>query len=218
MLFFRLFSTTFAGVSSQWVDVVQVIAILTLIISNITAVYQHSVKRMLAFSSIGHAGYMLIALVALSETSSGAVLYYILSYSAASIAAFAVLHNVAFENENATTDAFNGLAKRNPLLAFVMTIALLSMAGIPPLSGFFAKYYLFTVAFESGFLGLVMLAVITSLIGIYYYFRIIIAMYLKSSDTLSSFEIPALHKVVMIVCLALVLALGIFPDYIINLI
>lgn len=216
--FFRLFSTVFAGVTDQWVNVVQVITILTLIISNVTAVYQYSVKRMLAFSSIGHAGYMLMALVALNDTSSGAVLYYIISYSMASIAAFAVLHNVAFENENATTDSFNGLAKRNPFLAFVMTVSLLSMAGIPPLSGFFAKYYLFTVAFQSGFLGLVLLAVVTSLIGVYYYFRIIIAMYLKSTETPTEITVPFLHKVVMVITILAVIILGLFPDFVINLI
>jgi len=216
--FFRLFYTAFKPVSPQWVDVVQVITILTLIVSNVTAVYQHSVKRILAYSSVAHAGYMLITLVALTETSSGAILYYVVSYSVASIAAFTVLHNVAFENENAIVDSFNGLSKRNPFLAFAMAVALLSLAGIPPLAGFFAKYYIFNVAFQSGHLGLVLLAVITSLIGIYYYFRIIIAMYLKTSETTNAIEIPFINRILLVICLSLSLLLGVFPEMIFNLI
>jgi NADH-quinone oxidoreductase subunit N len=216
--FFRLFATCFVPVSSQWVDVVQVITILTLIVSNVAAVYQNSVKRMLAFSSVAHAGYLLITLVALNSVSSGAILYYVISYAVASLGAFSVLHNVAFENENASVEAFNGLGKRNPFIAFVMTIALLSLAGIPPLAGFFAKYYIFTVAYQSGYLGLIFLAVITSLIGVYYYFRIIIAMYLKSSDSLAPMQIPLLQKILMVICLLLSILLGIFPDLVIELI
>jgi NADH-quinone oxidoreductase subunit N len=216
--FFRLFATSFASVSSQWIDVVQVISILTLLVSNITAVYQISVKRMLAFSSVAHAGYMLIALVSLNDISDSAILYYVLSYAVASIAAFAVLHNVAMTNENASVDSFNGLAKRNPFLSFVMTVALLSLAGIPPLAGFFAKYYIFTVAFQSGHIAIVLIAVLTSLIGIYYYFRIIIAMYLKSSEVLTPVPVSLLHKITMIICMLASIVLGIFPDLIIKLI
>lgn len=216
--FFRLFATCFASVSHEWVNIVQVIAILTLLVSNITAVYQNSVKRMLAFSSIAHAGYLLITLVALNDTSSSAILYYVISYATASLGAFAVLHNVAFENENASAESFNGLSKRNPFHAFVMTVALLSLAGIPPLAGFFAKYYIFTVAFESGFIGIVLLAVVTSLIGIYYYFRIIIAMYLKAPDTTAPIPVTTMHNVMLMICMLASIILGLFPDLIIQLI
>ena len=217
--FFRLFYMSFRNVAPQWVDVVQVITILTLIVSNVTAVYQYSVKRILAYSSVAHAGYMLIALVALTEFSAGAVFYYVVAYSIASIAAFTVLHNVSLENdENAIVDSFNGLAKRNPFLAFTMTVALLSLAGIPPLAGFFAKYYIFTVAFQSGYIGLVFLAIITSLIGIYYYFRVIIAMYLKSSEKTDAVRVPVLNQILLVICLVLSIALGILPDLLIGLI
>lgn len=216
--FFRLFATCFAPVSPQWVDVLQVITVLTLVVSNVTAVYQYSVKRILAYSSVAHAGYMLIALVALSDVSAGAIFYYVCAYAVGSIAAFAVLHNVNGNNETAIVDSFNGLAKRNPFLAFCMAVSLLSLAGIPPMAGFFGKYYIFTVAFQQGFTGLVFLAIIMSLIGIYYYFRIIIAMYLKSSDKTTAFEVPAMHKAVLVICLVVTIALGIFPDLLIDLI
>jgi NADH-quinone oxidoreductase subunit N len=216
--FFRLFSTCFGPVAPQWVDVLTVITILTLIVSNVTAVYQHSVKRILAYSSVAHAGYMLIMLVSLSDHSAGAIFYYVVAYSVASIGAFTVLHNVASESDHAIVDSFNGLAKRNPFLAFTMAVSLLSLAGIPPLAGFFGKYYIFTVAFEAGHLGLVFLAIITSLIGIYYYFRVIIAMYLKSSDKTNAIQVPALNQLLLVVCLILSVLLGIFPDLLIGLV
>jgi NADH-quinone oxidoreductase subunit N len=216
--FFKLFYISFKPVAPQWVDVVQVITALTLVVSNVTAVYQHSVKRILAYSSVAHAGYMLITLVSLSDISAGAIFYYVLAYSVASIAAFTVLHNVAFERENAIVDSFNGLAKRNPFLAFTMTVALLSLAGIPPLAGFFAKYYIFTVAFQSGHIGLVFLAIITSLVGIYYYFRVIIAMYLKSTEKTEAVQVPVLNQILLVICLVLSIAMGIFPEFLVGLI
>lgn len=216
--FFRLFSACFAGVYGEWVDVVQIVTVLTLLVSNITAVYQHSVKRMLAYSSVAHAGYLLIALVAMNEISASAILYYVVAYSAATITAFTVLHNVDTESENAVVDSFNGLARRNPYLAFCMAIAMLSLAGIPPLAGFFAKYYLFTAAFESGRVALVLLAVVTSLIGIYYYFRIIIAMYLKSTEKGVIIQVPGRHTVILAICVLLSLVFGVFPGLLVGLI
>lgn len=216
--FFRLFSTCFSTVSDEWVDVVQVITVLTLLVSNITAVYQHSVKRMLAYSSVAHAGYLLISLVAMNDISASAILYYVVAYAAATITAFTVLHNVESDYENAVVDSFNGLAKRNPYLAFCMGISLLSLAGIPPLAGFFAKYYLFTVAFHSGFIGLVLLAVVTSLIGVYYYFRIIIAMYLKSTEKAVIIQVPLRHTVILAICVLLSMVFGVFPDLLVGLI
>ena len=216
--FYRLFSTCFAPVYNEWVDVIQLLTILTLLVGNITAVYQHSVKRLLAYSSVSHAGYLLISLVAMNEISASAILYYVVAYALATITAFAVLHNVETHQENAVIDSFNGLAKRNPFLAFCMAISMLSLAGIPPLAGFFGKYYIFTVAYESGYIGIVLLAVITSLIGIYYYFRIIIAMYLKSSEKAAIIKVPVRHKVVLAVAVLLSIVFGVFPDLLVGLI
>ena len=216
--FYRLFSTCFSSVYSEWVGAVQVIAILTLLVSNITAVYQHSVKRMLAYSSVSHAGYLLITLVGMNQISTGAILYYVIAYAVATITAFTVLHNVELKDENAVIDSFNGLAKRNPYLAFCMGISLLSLAGIPPLAGFFAKYYVFSVAFESGYIALVLVAVLASLIGIYYYFRIIIAMYLKSTEKGVIIEVPVRHTVILAICVLLSIVFGVFPDLLVGLI
>ncbi len=216
--FYRLFSICFSTVSNEWVDVVQVLAILTLLVSNVTAVYQHSVKRMLAYSSVSHAGYLLISLVALNTISASAILYYVIAYALATIAAFTVLHNIEAADENAVIDSFNGLVKRNPYLAFCMAISMLSLAGIPPLAGFFAKYYIFTVAFKSGYIGLVMLAVVTSLIGIYYYFRIIIAMYLKSTEKTGVIRVPLRHSIIFAITLLLMVIFGVFPELLVGLV
>lgn len=216
--FYRLFSTCFGGVYEEWAMILQVITILTLLVSNITAVYQHSVKRLLAYSSVSHAGYLLISLVALNEISASAILYYVVVYAAATITAFAVLRCVESKEENAVIDSFNGLAKRNPFLAFCMAISMLSLAGIPPLAGFFGKYYLFTVAFESGYIGLVLVAVLTSVIGIYYYFRLIIAVYLKSSEKNVIIPVPARQIAVLAICVLVTIVLGVFPDLLVGLI
>ncbi len=216
--FFKLFSTCFAPVYDQWVNIVQIITVLTLVVSNITAVHQHSVKRLLAYSSVAHAGYLLISLVAMNDISASAILYYVVAYSVATITAFTVLHNVEGEDQNAVIDSFNGLAKRNPYLAFCMGISLLSLAGIPPLAGFFGKYYLFTVAFQSGYVWLVLVAVVTSLIGIYYYFRIIIAMYLKSTEKGVIIQVPVRHTAILAASVLLTILFGVFPELLVGLI
>lgn len=214
--FLRLFSTSFASVNDTWVNIVWVMAALTLLVGNITAVMQTSTKRMLAYSSVAHAGYMLLALLAGNSYSSSAILFYTTAYSIGSIATFCILNIVTNAKGNDTVDSFNGLGKSNPFLAFVMTITLLSLAGIPPTAGFFAKYYIFTAAFQSGFTGLVLIAIIASLVGVYYYFRIIIAMYFKEI-TDETITIKINHKILLITVAIAIIALGLFPDFIIRL-
>lgn len=214
--FLRLFYTSFVSVSELWVSVIWIMAALTLLTGNITAVFQTSAKRMLAYSSVAHAGYMLLALLAGNIYSNSAILYYAAAYSIGSIGTFCILYIVTMAKGNDSIDSFNGLAKSNPLLAFVMTVVLLSLAGIPPTAGFFAKYYIFTSAFQSGYTGLVLIAILASLIGVYYYFRIIIAMYFKdgSKETIS---IQLNHKLVLIIVAVTTILLGLAPDFIIGL-
>lgn len=214
--FLRLFSTCFSEVNSTWVSVVWVMAALTLLVGNITAVLQISTKRMLAYSSVAHAGYMLLALLAGNQYSNSAILFYATAYSIGSIATFCIVHIVSTAKGNDVVDSFNGLGKTNPLLAFVMTVALLSLAGIPPTAGFFAKYYIFTAAFQAGYSGLVLIAIIASLIGVYYYFRIIIAMYFKE-NTGAEIPVQSNHKFLLILVAIATIALGLFPDFIIRL-
>ncbi|MGQ0829779.1 MAG: NADH-quinone oxidoreductase subunit N [Bacteroidota bacterium] len=214
--FLRLFLTCFAEVSGAWVNIVWVMTALTLLIGNITAVLQTSTKRILAYSSVAHAGYMLLALLAGNEYSNSAILFYATAYSIGSIATFCIVNIISTVRSSDGVDSFNGLGKSNPLLAFVMTVALLSLAGIPPTAGFFAKYYIFTAAFHAGYASLVLIAILASLIGVYYYFRIIIAMYFKESVD-QEISVQSSHKLLLIVVAIATIALGLFPDCIIKL-
>ena len=214
--FLRLFSTSFVSVGNSWHHVLWVIAALTLLVGNITAVMQTSTKRMLAYSSVAHAGYMLLGLLAGNSFSNSAILMYAAAYSIASIGTFCIISIIDKAKETDAVEAFNGLAKSNPFLAGVMTIVLLSLAGIPPTAGFFAKYYIFTAAFLAGNVGLVFIAIIASLVGVYYYFRIIISMYFKEGSK-EKIELTGNHMALLIVVTLATIALGLFPDCLIGL-
>lgn len=215
--FYRIFSLCFGSVQETWVAALQVIVVLTLVIANVTAVYQNSVKRMLAYSSVGHVGYILLGFMADSRAAAGVIFYYLAAYAVSSIAAFTILYTLEQKRPNVTIDDFNGLYKRRPLLAVAMTIALLSLAGIPPLPGFFGKYMVFALAIQNGYTGLVILAIVTSLIGVYYYFRVIIAMFFKEPVGGEIETEPSLTSLVYVL-VVLSLALGIFPDALLYLI
>ncbi len=216
--FYRVFSFAFAEIESSWLIMIEVVCVATLVVANVTAVYQNDVKRMLAYSSVGHVGYILLGFLADPITSSSLVLYYLSSYAVSSLAAFAVLGIIEREREQGllSIESFNGLFKRNPFVAVAMTLALLSLAGIPPLPGFFGKYMVFALALENGFTGLVIVAVITSLIGAYYYFRIIIAMFMKEAVT-TPVKLSTSAKVLASLLIVVTLILGIFPDWLISL-
>ncbi len=191
-----------------------VLTVLTLVIANVTAVYQLSVKRMLAYSSVGHAGYLLLAMASRGTQIGNTTLYYLAAYSIATLAAFTVLFMVE-QQGTLSVEGFNGLFKRNPFVAFAMTVALLSLAGIPPLAGFLGKYMIFSVAIASGYLNLVILGVLTSLIGVFYYFRVIIAIYFRDpAEHGAPLLTPAPTKILLGLLMAALLVLGVFPDLI----
>lgn len=215
--FFRLFSTCFAGAAAQWTTVLWWFVVLTLLVGNLSALRQFSVKRMLAYSSIAHAGYIAIAIVAsVNTTSAQAILYYTLTYSIASITAFTVLYIVERNTGRNDFGAFEGMAKNNPFLALVTTIAMLSLAGIPPTAGFFGKYYIFLTALYSHNTQLVIIAVIAALIGVYYYFRVIVSMYFKPEKSDIPASIGSLHQIVLFITTLLTILLGIFPDWVLR--
>ena len=172
---------------------------------------------MLAYSSVGHVGYILLAFMSHNSASAATIFYYLAAYSAASIAAFTILHSLERNNQSITIEYFNGLFKRNPLLALGMTFALLSLAGIPPLPGFFGKYMVFALAIENGNTGLVVLAVVTSLIGVYYYFRILIAMFFKEPQG-ENIIITISLRLLVVLLIAISTGLGIFPDSLLDVI
>lgn len=213
--FMRLFMISFAGVSDTWTNILVVVVAASLVIANITAAVQTNVKRVLAYSSISHAAFMLMVILAnvRSNLSVNAILYYSLAYSIGSITAFGVLNSVtAYGKES--FDEFNGLAKRNPLLALCMTVAMLSLAGIPITAGFFAKYFVFTAMMTTSFKWLLILAVLTSAVGVYYYFKVIIAMYFRQADHHDPIKVPATSTFVIVLTAIITLVIGIVPGYV----
>lgn len=214
---YRFFTHTFYGIHGVWETTIWVLAALTILIGNLTGVYQPNLKRMLAYSSISHSGYMLLAVVAFSPLSDNALLLYTLTYSIATIMAFGILILVREAIGNDYFSSMNGMAKNNPVEAFCLTIAMLSLAGIPPLGGFMAKYFLFTTALGEGILWLVLIAVAGSAISVAYYFKPIVAMYLKENEgiRLSSGLSFRIHLLFLTLLLILI---GVMPFLVIGLI
>ncbi|MDI9882608.1 NADH-quinone oxidoreductase subunit N [Flectobacillus longus] len=220
---YRLLSISFPAVYGLWGNPLVYITCLTLFIGNITAVYQQSFKRMLAYSSISHAGYLLITVLAKTPTTNSSILFYSLAYSIATISAFAVLMVVSeAQSKSGKPDesftALNGLATNNPFLAFVLTVSMLSLAGIPLTAGFFGKFFIFADAFSnvsSLFKTIAVVAILMSTVGIYYYFKPIIAAYLKKGD-LEKIELSPIYKLTLIITTALTILLGIAPDLVKN--
>jgi NADH-quinone oxidoreductase subunit N len=215
--FLRLFSICFAPLADFWTPSLLVITIITLFIGNITALYQHNFKRMLAFSSISHVGYMLFAIVALGAASANAVFVYASAYSIASIIAFGVLMLVQQQSGSSSFDNFNGLGKSNPFLAFVLTISMLSLAGIPLTAGFIGKFFMFSRALSQYQVWLTVLAVINAIISIFYYFRVIIAMCFNREER-AAISIPANVSFVLGVAALATIVIGIYPGFIAHLI
>lgn len=215
--FLRLFADAFAPLHEFWVAPLMVIVCLTLFIGNVTALFQKNFKRMLAYSSISHAGYLLFSLIVLTKNSGNNVLVYAAAYTFASIIAFAVLILVKQKTGSDSFESFNGLAKRNPLVALCLTIAMLSLAGIPLTAGFIGKYLMFLNIMTEYKTLLVAFAILNALVGFYYYFRVIVAMWFKDGVE-TELSTPSQYKVVLLVSVAITLVLGIYPAIILNLI
>lgn len=210
--FMRLFLVCFGEISGLWTGILAVVVALSLIIANFSAAMQNGVKRMLAYSSISHAGFMLMVIMAnvRSNISLDAIIYYSLAYSIGSITSFGILYSVTRKG-NETIGAFNGLAKRNPFMAVCMTISMLSLAGIPITAGFFAKYFVFTTVIGTQYQWLLILAVLTSAVGAYYYLKVIIAMFFKDQEEVSPVAMEGANKAVIVITTALTLVIGIAP-------
>ncbi len=216
---YRLFAGPFAELYDSWSMAVGGMLVLTVLVGNITAALQDDVKRTLAYSSIAHAGYLLLAILAIRTQDAHAITYYVATYSIASLSVFFILLYVSLPNNlNTSIRVFNGLGKRSPILAALMTLALLSLAGIPPTAGFIGKYMLFVNAVKDGHLWFVLVAVVGSIISVFYYFKIISAMYLKDADDdINEANIPTLQLVVLVVLGVLTILLGLLPTLVTNL-
>jgi NADH-quinone oxidoreductase subunit N len=210
--FIRLFDDGFSGLQPQWKLLVAIMIAATLFIGNLTAIFQQSVKRMLAYSSIAQAGFMMLALLAMNTTAKEGILLYTSAYSLATIGIFAILIKLS----DYTFDGFNGFAKHHPLLAATNTVFLLSLAGIPLTAGFISKFYMLKAAIESGqYIWLVITALIMAAISIYYYFRVIQAMYFKDGPA-QIINVTPVFKYTLVVLAALIIILGVFPGLLIR--
>jgi len=214
----RLFAQCFAAVSEFWIPIFIAIAILTLFIGNISAFVQSSFKRMLAYSSISHAGYLLFALIAMGASSANGILIYITAYSLATVTAFAALIVVKKATGSDHIESFNGLAKRNPILALLLSIAMLSLAGIPLTAGFIGKFLMFSAVMKEYHIILLILAVINAAIAVCYYLRVVVAMYFKSQEESKAVPIALNYQAVFVILTLLTLLLGLYPNCILDLI
>lgn len=213
--FVRLFENAFGVVQPQWQNLIVMITAATLLLGNLTAVFQQSVKRMLAYSSIAQAGFMLFALFALNAVAKEGLILYAAAYSLATIGIFAILIRMS----DYTVDGFNGLGKLQPVLAATATVFLLSLTGIPLTAGFQSKFYMLIAAVKNGHqFWLVIFAVLCAAISAYYYFRIIQAMYFKepNADAQTSWDITLGFKILLVIVAALIILLGIYPQLLLD--
>ncbi|MGC8750075.1 NADH-quinone oxidoreductase subunit N [Hydrotalea sp.] len=212
--FIRLFDNKYVELGLSWRIILPLVIIATLLVGNITAIFQQSVKRMMAYSSIAQAGFMLFAVFAENDMAKEGILIYTVAYSVATIGIFAILEKM----EDISLAGYNGLAKKHPLLAATNTIFLLSLTGIPLTAGFFAKYYMLLSVIKYGgstVTWLVIVAVIFAAISAYYYFRVIQAMYFKTGNA----EVRSYNKgfcFMLVILAAITILIGIFPTIILN--
>lgn len=205
--FMRLFSDAFKDIGNEWKLTIAIIVAVTLFIGNITAVFQQSVKRMLAYSSIAQAGFMMLAVYSLTAEAKEGLILYGAAYSLATIGIFAVL----IKMKDYTFEGFNGFARQQPLVAATLVIFLLSLAGIPLTAGFLAKFFMLKATVASGNVWLAVFAVLMAAVSVYYYFRLIQAMYFKEGHIVA-IEVSSIFKITLVGVAALTLVLGIYPN------
>ncbi len=212
--FVRVFLTTFDGLAGEWVPVLWVIAVLTMFVGNVAAIRQDDIKRMLAYSSIAHAGYLVVALVAHSPRGTAAFLYYLAAYTLMTLGAFGVvvvLGERGEENASISRD-WAGLAYSHPLLGAAMALFMFSLTGIPPTAGFVGKFSIFSAAVEAGYASLAVLMVVASVISAYYYLKVVVAMYMRSEERAPiPGRVPWMAAAALLIAFVGVLGLGIFP-------
>ncbi|MEE2754279.1 MAG: NADH-quinone oxidoreductase subunit N [Candidatus Latescibacterota bacterium] len=178
--FFRILFVSFRGLSDDWSGAIWVLAALTMTVGNLGALSQRNIKRMLAYSSVAHAGYVLVALAAANEKGITGGLFYLFSYTFMSIGAFAIVVVVGKRGEeNLEISSYAGLGFRQPALGLAMTLFMISLAGLPPTAGFFGKFYIFSGAIESSLVGLTIIGVLNSLVSVYFYLGVVVSMYMR---------------------------------------
>ena len=218
-VFLRIFMGAFEPIGSGWEPLVWLSALISMTIGNFAALTQSNVKRLLAYSSIAHAGYVLVALAARSETGTAAAMFYLAAYALMNIGAFAVVTHLSGKGERfLSVDDFSGLAARQPFTAALLTIFLLSMIGVPLTGGFFGKFYIFKAALQSHLVWLTVLGLLNSAVAAYYYLRILVVMYMHEPSEAATLAEPlgAGMKAALVLPALGTFFLGVAPSAVLN--
>jgi NADH-quinone oxidoreductase subunit N len=216
--FFRVFVEAFPELAPSWEMLLTIVAVLSMFFGNLGAIMQTNIKRMLAFSSISHAGFLIMAIIAKSSLAASSLLFYMLAYAFTTFGIFGIIVLMGRKGEeNLEIKNYSGLAYKHPVLALSMTVLLFSLAGLPPFAGFIAKFYLFSAAMKEGLVTLVIIAVLNSAISFYYYLKVIIFMYMKEQEAEFKIALAPLTLFVIVIGVLGTLGLGIFPNSIIAL-
>jgi len=216
--FARVFLSAFEPLKAEWGPAVWAIAAATMIVGTMAGVTQSSVKRMLAYSSIAHGGYLLVALLAGNDVGKGALLFYLLAYAVSNLGAFGVI--VLLDNADRPNDRvrdYAGLWQDHPVLAALMTVFLLSLGGFPPLAGFIGKWYVFSAAVKAGYVWLAVIGVLTSVVAVFFYLRIVVMMYMTPENQPARFPpVPRIAGLALAISAVLVFYLGILPTRVLD--
>ncbi len=208
-IFTILLFQVFHHLVPMWRDLLYIIAILTMTVGNLFALRQQNLKRFLAFSSIAQAGFILLGIIDGSSLGMTTVIYFVLIYIFSNLAAFGVVSAISIQSGKENMDEYNGLYLTNPKLSLVMMLALFSLAGIPPVAGFFGKFFLFTAAAHQGYFWLVLIAVLNATISLYYYLLIVKAMFINKNDNpIANFKSDGYTRVGLLLCVLGIFAIG----------
>ena len=216
--FLRIFMDALQNIQSEWIVVVTILAALTMTIGNLAAIAQRNIKRMLAYSSIAHAGYVLVGLAAANKDGISSAMFYLFVYCIMNIGAFgAVILARTEDGESLMISDYAGLGFKKPLLALFMTLMLLSLAGFPPTAGFVGKFYIFRSAIEAGQIWLVIIGAINTAISAFYYLRVVVAMYMREPEAeLDFLAYPRILIIALTLAAIGVVLIGILPSYFLS--
>jgi NADH-quinone oxidoreductase subunit N len=214
----RVFDVGFRPLASDWVPFMLVLSAVTMVVGSLIAIAQGDVKRMLAYSSVAHAGFILTAVTAASAEGISAALFYLVAYASMIVGAFGVVMLVSVRGEERTAlTSYAGLARRSPALAALLTLFLLSLAGLPPTAGFIAKVAVFAAAVRAGHWPLVLIAVLASVVAAFFYLRVVVLMYVQDSQELSVPRATPVPSIALLAPAVLTLLFGVFPQLVFGL-
>jgi NADH-quinone oxidoreductase subunit N len=212
--FTRVFLSTFEPFTGDWAPMVWALAVVTMVLGTVVGVAQSNLKRMLAYSSIAHGGYLLVGLVSANDVGKAAILFYLLAYAVTNVAAFGVIALLGTRDQaNDELRNFAGLWHTRPALAALMTVCLLSLGGLPPTAGFIAKWYVFSAAVSAGYYGLAIIGVLTSVISVFFYLRVVVMMYMVDRDAALTppARIAGFGMAALVASIVAIFYLGILP-------